>query len=66
MIIGIDATNIGGGGGITHLKEILLAYNSELFQNKIDAIVVFSSQHVLNELPDVEILRKVTFKKLNK
>lgn len=66
MIIGIDASNIGGGGGITHLKEILLAYNSELFQNKIDAIVVFSSQHVLNELPDIEILRKVTFKKLNK
>ena len=44
MIIGIDATNIGGGGGITHLKEILLAYNSELFQNKIDAIVVFFSE----------------------
>ena len=23
MKIGIDATNLGGGGGVTHLKEIL-------------------------------------------
>ena len=29
MKIIIDATNIGGGGGVTHLKEILEPYNLE-------------------------------------
>jgi hypothetical protein len=27
MIIGVDATNIRGGGGVTHLVELLSAAN---------------------------------------
>lgn len=65
MRIGIDATNIGGGGGITHLKEILI--NLDLTINRsIDKIIVFSSQKVLAQLPDYLIIEKLTFPLLNK
>lgn len=66
MRLGIDASNIGGGGGITHLKEIL-KFGSEL-SNKysISEIIVFSSHKVLNELADNEILTKVSFPEFNK
>lgn len=66
MIIGIDATNIGGGGGITHLKGILDHYDQISFSDKISRIVVFSSQKVLDEIEDRSIIEKVTFPALNK
>lgn len=65
MIIGIDATNIGGGGGITHLKEILESYDYIFFENKIDKIIIFGSSKTLEQLPKLEILDKLTFKGLN-
>lgn len=66
MKIGIDATNIGSGGGVTHLKEILNNFNHEMFKNDIEKIVVFSSQLVLDQLNDFDFLDKVTYDKLNK
>jgi len=66
MIIGIDATNVGGGGGITHLKEILFHFNREKYKNSIVSIVVFASQKVLDQIVDFDKLEKVTFKELNK
>ncbi|MDA8957076.1 glycosyltransferase [bacterium] len=50
MRIGIDATNIGGGGGITHLKEILINFDGGFFKDQITKIVIFSSQKVLDQL----------------
>lgn len=66
MRIGIDATNVGGGGGITHLKEILLHFNEEKYRDTITTVVVFASQKVLDEIKSFEKLSKVTFPKLNK
>ena len=64
--IGIDASNIGGGGGITHLKEIIEHFDETYFANRISKITVFSSQAILCELPDKKILDKITFPALNK
>lgn len=65
MRIGIDATNVGGGGGITHLVGILSAFDYNYFENKISKIIVFSSKKVLDMIPDSEIIDKVTFLELN-
>ena len=66
MRIGIDATNIGGGGGITNLKEILNNLNSISISNEIKKIIVFSSENVLDQIPDSELIDKITFSALNK
>lgn len=65
MRIGIDASNIGGGGGITHLKEILKNFNQIEFSDTIFKIVVFSSKNVLDQIPELPFLEKVTFHDLN-
>lgn len=66
MIVGIDASNVGGGGGITHLKEILFHFEKEKYKNSIVSIVVFASQKVLDQVEDFDKLKKVTFPELNK
>lgn len=66
MRVGIDATNIGGGGGITHLKEILAYLEKDNQANNDISIVVFSSDVVLNQLNDTIFIKKVTFPNLNK
>lgn len=63
MRIGIDASNIGGGGGVTHLKEILAHLR---LQKRIEEVVVFSSQKVLNQIPDNKLIHKMTFPAFNK
>lgn len=65
MRIGIDASNVGGGGGITHLKEILMHYNNVRFEHEISTITVYSSQKVLDALPVFKGLIKKTFPELN-
>lgn len=63
MRLGIDASNIGIGGGITHLKEIL----PYLAENKsVQKTTVFASQKILDQLPDYKDLIKITFPELNK
>lgn len=65
IVVGIDATNIGGGGGLTHLKEVLISFDREFFKSTISRIVVFGSSNTLDELPDLWVLQKKTFKNLN-
>ena len=65
MRIGIDASNIGGGGGITHLRGILENFDTNFFDDKISKLIVFSSQFILDELPEMEVLEKVTFSAFN-
>ena len=65
MRIGIDASNIGGGGGLTHLKEILTQFKTYHSKNKIDKIVIFGSLKILNQLPDNPLFEKVTFPNFN-
>lgn len=64
--IGIDATNVGGGGGVTHLIEILKHLNSDGLPQEIQKITIFSGKRVLDLIPDHPgLLEKVTFKNLN-
>lgn len=63
MRIGIDASNIGGGGGVTHLKEILAHLP---LQKGIEKVFVFASQKVLKQLPEDNVIQKITFSAFNK
>lgn len=54
--IGIDASNIRAGGGITHLFELLSIDNPERFG--VRAVVVWGDQQTLNRLPDKSWLVK--------
>ena len=55
--IGIDATNIRIGGGITHLLEFLDAIEPEAMQ--IQEIVIWGGQATLNALPNQPWIKKV-------
>lgn len=65
MKIIIDATNIGSGGGVTHIKEILTNFNYKYFKNKIKKIHVFGSQNLLNQIEDNSFIEKSTHPNLN-
>ncbi len=64
MILGIDASNIRAGGGLTHLKEILV--NADPNQYNFEKVIVWSNDETLSGLPDYPWLRKETHKLLNK
>lgn len=64
MILGIDATNIRSGGGLTHLKEILNEIEAPTFD--FEKVVVWSNEKTLNELPNHTWLIKETHPWLNK
>jgi len=55
-VLGIDASNIRSGGGLTHLKELL----SHADPNKygFSKVIVWSCRRTLEQLPDVEWLDK--------
>ena len=40
MVLGIEASNIRAGGGITHLMELLAAFNEK--ETKFTRIIVWS------------------------
>jgi glycosyltransferase involved in cell wall biosynthesis len=54
--IGIDATNLRAGGGVTHLMELLRAAQPEV--HGIGHIVVWGGKPILNELESQPWLRK--------
>lgn len=56
MILGIDASNIRRGGGITHLQELISSVNPSQF--RIEKIVVWGSWQTLEVLPDRSWLKK--------
>ncbi|MEN4761970.1 MULTISPECIES: glycosyltransferase family 1 protein [unclassified Chryseobacterium] len=64
MILGIDASNIREGGGVTHLKEILL--NGEPEKYGFNKVLIWSSKSTLDKLPNYEWLLKINNKWLNK
>lgn len=66
MKIGIDATNIGGGGGITHLVEIISNYDYDNFSDTISKIIIFASDDVLNKIPNFNYIEKFSHSYLNK
>ena len=50
MIIGIDASNISIGGGVTHLTELLRAANP--LEHEFTRIVVWSGRSTLSQIED--------------
>lgn len=63
MRIGIDATNLGGGGGVTHLKEILACIDKSSPLNKNQRIYVFSSAKVLDQIQNSDTMKPLNQKK---
>jgi len=64
MILGIDASNIRTGGGLTHLKSIL--QNIDEQNLKFNKVIVWSNKQTLNHLPEKSWLVKKTHAYLNK
>ena len=58
MRVGIDASNIREGGGLTHLKELLSSVDIGKFE--IDIIVIWSCITTLKEIEDKPWLKKYT------
>ncbi len=56
MIVGIDASNIRSGGGLTHLKELLAA--AEPKRQGIERVIVWAGRRTLEEIPDRSWLEK--------
>jgi glycosyltransferase involved in cell wall biosynthesis len=63
MIVGIDASNIRMGGGVTHLVELLRAVNPERYG--FDKVVIWSSTSTLDKIEDRAWLIKRTDETLN-
>lgn len=58
MILGIDASNIRGGGGVTHLVELLGA--AEPKQSGFERVVVWAAPRTLAAIADHSWLTKLT------
>ncbi|WP_445775337.1 glycosyltransferase family 4 protein [Shewanella sp.] len=56
MILGIDASNIRAGGGVTHLSELLAAADPVVAG--FEKVVVWSGKYTLSQLPDRQWLEK--------
>ena len=50
MRVGVDGSNLRGGGGVTHLVQLLAAADPAL--SGIDRVTVWGSRRLLDELPD--------------
>lgn len=63
MILGVDASNIRGGGGVTHLSELLRAAKPSAFG--FDRVVVWASQATLARVEERSWLLKRSAPELN-
>ena len=63
-ILGIDATNIRHGGGITHLSQLLK--HSDKNNLNFDKVIIWSNQNTLDLIEDEDWLVKKTHPFLNK
>jgi glycosyltransferase involved in cell wall biosynthesis len=57
MILGIDASNIRAGGGVTHLVELLRAVDPLI--HGFSQVVVWSGLNTLNRIEEREWLKKI-------
>ena len=58
FVVGIDASNINQGGGMTHLVELLAALN--LKKHNVSKVIVWSSEKVFLEIIDYPWLIKLS------
>lgn len=64
MILGIDASNIRGGGGVTHLLELLKSANPN--QYGFEKVILWSGKLTLDRIENRDWLIKVEEPMLNK
>lgn len=64
MILGIDASNIRAGGGLTHLIETL--NNAKPLKHGFNQVVVWSNDNTLSKIPEKDWLLKIKQPILNK
>ena len=57
MIVGVDASNVRAGGGVTHLSSLLGAADPAAFG--IERIVVWAGRATLERLPEAAWLGSV-------
>ena len=55
-ILGIDASSLSYGGGITHLTEILNNYDPLI--NNFDQIIIWSQPEILIKFPEKKFIKK--------
>jgi glycosyltransferase involved in cell wall biosynthesis len=63
LVVGIDATNLRGGGGVTHLIELVIS--AVPASHGITKIVIWGGETTLAKLPDRAWLEKVSPAALN-
>lgn len=63
IVIGIDATNIRGGGGLTHLIELLNA--AQPIKQGISSVIVWGGSETLASLSEKPWLKKINLPELN-
>ena len=63
MIVGIDASNLNEGGGLTHLLEILA--NFDIDQHNIDRVIIWGRPKTLIQIGNYSWLKKVSPEELN-
>jgi glycosyltransferase involved in cell wall biosynthesis len=64
MILGIEASNIQSGGGLTHLREIIRHADPE--NHGFTKVLIWSKEHTLNLLEDKPWLVKHTHPMMNR
>lgn len=64
MILGIDASNIRAGGGLTHLAEILRVANPVFYG--FEQVIIWSGANTLREIDDKDWLSKIYVPYLDK
>jgi glycosyltransferase involved in cell wall biosynthesis len=62
--IGIDATNIRVGGGVTHLLELLGSIEPK--QMQVEAVLIWGNAQTLQSLPNADWIVKINPKSLEK
>lgn len=58
MKIGIDASNINDGGGVTHLTQII--NNFEIKKSKLNQIIIWGNKKTLSKINKKKYIKKVT------
>jgi glycosyltransferase involved in cell wall biosynthesis len=64
LIVGIDVTNLRGGGGVTHIIELLTAADPN--SHGINKIIIWGGSKTLDRLPQRDWLKKVNPPLLNR
>lgn len=63
MIIGIDASNISSGGGLTNLIELINGL--DISQHKVEKIIIWSCNETLKKIPKKHFIKLKSSKMLN-